>query len=249
MDNNNLSDELVKSILEDRKQERKWRIIRSVTNIIIFVIFAIIIINILSLKNPLSVINPLFTIKTQWPDTPGSNFSANVIPQLKAFRTPSLLASCLRSTPRRYSGSISADSRCVERLKKQYNKKVIVVGRDLLTSGAYLISTAADKIYVNKDTSTGSIGVICHLTSMALSKTTHKRRIHLPIEKRQWKKDSLDPFLPLTNARARFSYNKKLNQTLERMHADFIDYVKEGEKTIRISTLKTKNCSVVISGW
>ena len=39
-------------------------------------------------------------------------------------------------------------------------KKVVVVGEDSLTSGAYLIASAADQIYVDPDTITGSIGVI-----------------------------------------------------------------------------------------
>ena len=36
----------------------------------------------------------------------------------------------------------------------------MVVGEDLLTSGAYYVAVAADKIYVNPNTLTGSIGVI-----------------------------------------------------------------------------------------
>ena len=45
-------------------------------------------------------------------------------------------------------------------LKKQYHKKVVAIGEDRLASAAYLVSTGADKIYVNNDTLTGSIGVI-----------------------------------------------------------------------------------------
>ncbi len=44
--------------------------------------------------------------------------------------------------------------------KKKYHKKVIVVGEDMLTSGAYFVAVAADKIYVNPNTITGSVGVI-----------------------------------------------------------------------------------------
>lgn len=46
------------------------------------------------------------------------------------------------------------------RLKKKYHKKVVVVGTDYITSGAYMISVAADKIYVNPNSIVGSIGVI-----------------------------------------------------------------------------------------
>ena len=52
MENNNLSEELVKAIIDDRKQERKWRIIRSATNLIIFLIFIIIIFKLMSPSQP-----------------------------------------------------------------------------------------------------------------------------------------------------------------------------------------------------
>lgn len=45
-------------------------------------------------------------------------------------------------------------------LKAQYNKKVVVVGEDILASGAYWVAMAADNIYVNPNTITGSIGVV-----------------------------------------------------------------------------------------
>ena len=48
----------------------------------------------------------------------------------------------------------------IMRLKYAYHKKVVVVGEDSLTSGAYLIASAADQIYVDPDTLTCSIGVI-----------------------------------------------------------------------------------------
>ena len=46
------------------------------------------------------------------------------------------------------------------KLKQKYKKTVIAVGEDKLASGAYYIAAAADKIYVNPSTLTGSIGVI-----------------------------------------------------------------------------------------
>lgn len=48
----------------------------------------------------------------------------------------------------------------IARLKEETGKKVVVFGEDLLTSGAYMASVAADKIFVTESTLTGSIGVI-----------------------------------------------------------------------------------------
>ncbi len=238
MDNNNLSDELIKSILEDRKQERKWRIIRSVTNIILLAIFALIIINILSPKKPTFSNQPHYSLlKLSGAILPGSNFSANVvIPQLeKAFRDPKSVGVMLEiNSPGGTVVQSALIHDAIERLKKQYNKKVIVVGRDLLTSGAYLISTAADKIYVNKDTITGSIGVMmASFNFNGLIKDHNIKRLVFtsPSRKDNGKKDSLDPFLPFDPTQGQgLATTKKLNQTLGIMHTDFIDYVKEGRK-------------------
>ncbi len=48
----------------------------------------------------------------------------------------------------------------ITRLKNETGKKVIVFGEDVMTSGAYMASVAADTIYVTESTLTGSIGVI-----------------------------------------------------------------------------------------
>lgn len=48
----------------------------------------------------------------------------------------------------------------IRQLKKEYAKPVIAYLGDVATSGAYLISAVADKIYASRHTLTGSIGVI-----------------------------------------------------------------------------------------
>lgn len=48
----------------------------------------------------------------------------------------------------------------IRQLKNEYEKPVVTYMSDVAASGAYLISTAADTIYANRHTLTGSIGVI-----------------------------------------------------------------------------------------
>lgn len=48
----------------------------------------------------------------------------------------------------------------ITQLKNETGKKVVVFGEDVMTSGAYMASVAADSIYVTESTLTGSIGVI-----------------------------------------------------------------------------------------
>ena len=94
---------------------------------------------------------------------PGQGFSAqNVIPSLtRAFKDKKAKGVILDinspgGTP--VQASLIYDR--IMALKKQYKKKVVVVGEDMLASGAYWVSMAADKIYVNPNTVTGSIGVV-----------------------------------------------------------------------------------------
>ena len=44
--------------------------------------------------------------------------------------------------------------------KKFPKKKVVVVGEDMMASGAYLVAMGAPTLYVNQNSITGSIGVI-----------------------------------------------------------------------------------------
>lgn len=44
-------------------------------------------------------------------------------------------------------------------LKEQYGKRLVVVGEDMVTSGAYLVSLAGDAIYAPPTATVGSIGV------------------------------------------------------------------------------------------
>lgn len=107
--------------------------------------------------------------------------------------------------------------------KKKYNKKVIVVGEDMLTSGAYYVSVAADKIYVNANTITGSIGVIMKGFGFvdAIKKIGVERRVYTSGAN----KDRLDPFLP-QNA----DDLKKIDEVMNEVHLNFKQAVLEGRK-------------------
>ena len=108
-------------------------------------------------------------------------------------------------------------------LKKEYNKKVLVVGLDLLTSGAYLIASAADQIYTQKDTITGSIGVI--MSSFGFTDAISKLGISRRVFTAGTNKNRLDPFSALTLAD-----QKKIHTILEQTHHNFIQNVIAGRK-------------------
>lgn len=106
-------------------------------------------------------------------------------------------------------------------LKKQYNKKVIAVGEDMVTSGAYMIAVGADKIYVNRSTLAGSIGVISRSFGFtgAMEKLGVERRVMTAGES----KNLLDPFGPQSEAD-----KEKQAELLHAIHNHFKDVVKAG---------------------
>lgn len=78
--------------------------------------------------------------------------------------------------------------------KNKYHKKVIAVGEDFLASGAYYIAVAADTIYVNPNTITGSVGAI--MKSFGFSELIKKLGIERRVYMSGTAKDRFDPFLP-----------------------------------------------------
>lgn len=108
-------------------------------------------------------------------------------------------------------------------LKKKYHKKVIVVGEDLLTSGAYYVAVSADRIYVNPNTLTGSIGVIMKGFGFVdlMKKAGVERRVYTA----GTNKDRLDPFLPQNPDDL-----KKVQDVMSEVHANFAQAVLDGRK-------------------
>lgn len=106
-------------------------------------------------------------------------------------------------------------------LKKETGKKVIVLGGETLASGAYMIASASDKIFVNASTIAGSIGVFNQ--SFGLNKLLNAfgveaRTFHAGEHKRR-----LDPFSEVTPDDV-----QHMNTMLGGIHKEFIATVKAG---------------------
>jgi protease-4 len=100
-------------------------------------------------------------------------------------------------------------------------KPVIAVGEDMMTSGAYMIASAADRIIVNRSTITGSIGVITR--GFGFSGLMSKLGIERRVQTAGVAKNMADPFSAQSEAdRSPQAY------LLARIHAHFIDTVKAG---------------------
>ncbi|MGN6649702.1 S49 family peptidase [Trinickia sp.] len=110
----------------------------------------------------------------------------------------------------------------IRRLRKKYPAKplYVVVG-DMCASGGYYVAAAADKIYVDRASIVGSIGVLMDgfgFTGL-MDKLGIQRRLHTSGAN----KGFFDPFSPETPA-----MDAHAQAMLDQIHQQFIDVVKQG---------------------
>ncbi|RDU97108.1 S49 family peptidase [Trinickia dinghuensis] len=110
----------------------------------------------------------------------------------------------------------------IHRLRKKYPAKplYVVVG-DMCASGGYYVAAAADKIYVDRASIVGSIGVLMDgfgFTGL-MDKLGIQRRLHTS----GVNKGFFDPFSPDTP-----TMDAHAQEMLDQIHQQFIDAVKQG---------------------
>ncbi|MDR3413960.1 MAG: S49 family peptidase [Formivibrio sp.] len=113
----------------------------------------------------------------------------------------------------------------IQLLKKKYSKiPFYVVIEDVCASGCYYVAVAADKIYADKASMVGSIGVLMDGFGFtgAMEKFGVERRLLTAGEN----KGFLDPFSPL-----RPDQRAKAQVMLNEVHQQFINVVKAGRGT------------------
>jgi protease-4 len=113
----------------------------------------------------------------------------------------------------------------IQRLRKLHpGIPMYAVVEDMCASGGYYIAVAADKIFVDKASIVGSIGV--RMDSFGFTGTMEKLGVERRVLTAGDNKDFLDPFLPLQDKDV--VHAKSL---LEEIHKQFIDVVKKGRGT------------------
>lgn len=227
--NDNLTSLLVQNLMKEKRADRRWKNIRFAAW---FALFAYIILTIhghlktsgATRSNGGEKYTSLVRIEGMI--APGREVSAEeLIPVLKqAFEDRHSAGVIIDinspgGTP--VQAAIIHDT--ILAFKKKYHKKVIIIGEDLLTSGAYYVAVAADKIYVNPNTLTGSIGVIMKGFGFvdAMKKLGIERRVYIAGND----KDRLDPFLPQTP-----EDQAKIHDVMSEVHQNFVNAVIEGRK-------------------
>ena len=117
------------------------------------------------------------------------------------------------------SGYISDE---IKRLRVKYpNIPLYAVVEDICASGGYYIAAAADRIYVNKASIVGSIGVV--MNGFGFTGTMEKLGVERRMLSAGENKGFLDPFSPLDDAQR--AHAQKM---LAEIHEQFIDVVRKG---------------------
>ncbi len=109
----------------------------------------------------------------------------------------------------------------IRRLKALHNKPIYAVVEESCASAAYYIAAAADKIYVDKASIVGSIGVL--MDGFGFTGLMDKLGIERRLMTAGANKGFLDPFSPQTEAQ-----RKHAQAMLDQIHAQFIEVVKKG---------------------
>ncbi|HAF43713.1 MAG TPA: S49 family peptidase [Gallionellaceae bacterium] len=96
-----------------------------------------------------------------------------------------------------------------------------VVVEDMCASGGYFIAAAADKIYVNRSSIVGSIGVL--MDGFGFTGTMQKLGVERRLMTAGENKGFMDPFSPRNPKHEAFT-----KQLLDDVHQQFIDVVRQG---------------------
>ncbi len=225
------SDKLFNLLIDDRKRDRRWRNIRFfiIIAIVLFYTFCIMVLPDQKRKAAQNLNKKqgyVSLVRLNGEIMPDKAFSAQkVIPQLqqafsdKNSRGVILVINSPGGSP--VQASIIHDK--IIELKKKYLKTVVILGVDSLASGAYLVASAGDKIFVNPDTITGFIGVV--MSSFGFTDAMKKIGVARRVFTAGDNKVRMDPFEPISNAS-----KQKINQVLEAVHQHFIADVMQGRK-------------------
>ncbi|OON60977.1 S49 family peptidase [Massilia sp. KIM] len=154
----------------------------------------------------------------------GSGAADTVIPSLnKAFSDPGSAAVVMRidspgGSP--VQAGIIVDE--IQRLKRGYpDKPLYVVVDEICASGGYYIASAADRIYVNKASIVGSVGVL--MDSFGFTGTMDKLGVERRLLTAGANKGFLDPFSPQSE-----KHKAHAQEMLNEIHQQFISVVRAG---------------------
>lgn len=226
--NQQISSALISDLLKEKRADRRWRNIRFILWFALIAYITLAMLSHFSSSLPTTGLGGKYVslIRLDGMIAPGNDFSSSeLVPILHdAFSDKNAAGVVLDinspgGTP--VQAAIIHDA--ILAYKKEYHKKVIIVGEDMLTSGAYYVAVAGDQIYVNPNTITGSIGVI--VKSFGFTDIIKKLGVTRRVYTAGTNKDRLDPFLPETPEDI-----QKIKSVIAEVHKNFEQAVLAGRK-------------------
>ena len=216
-------EKLLLADVRERRAARRWRIVRSLLWMLLFgALIWLLFSDALPTSTPATPHTAMVAIKGEIADEAEAS-AEFVLPALrsamedKGAQALVLLINSPGGSPVQ-AGLISDE---IHRLRALHKKPVYAVVEETAASAAYYIASAADKIYVDKASIVGSIGVL--INGFGFVDTLDKLGIERRLLTAGENKGFLDPFSPQSEA------HKQHAQTmLEQIHRQFIDVVKKG---------------------
>ncbi len=157
--------------------------------------------------------------------------SDDVIKKIKEYRDDDNVAAVVLriNSP---GGSAASSQEIYEELKKLAKKKTLVVSMgDVAASGGFYIAVAANYIYANPATTTGSIGVIAE--TLNVEQALNTLGIKGVVIKSGKFKDTLSPLRPMTEEERAF-----LQEYIDSIFRQFVKAVADGRKLPESEVLK-----------
>ena len=209
--------------VRERRAARHWRIIKSVIWMLLFAAF----IGVLSIdstaKRPTGGRHTAVVAIRGEIGAEGPGSAASVLPAMRDALADSgtqalvLLINSPGGSPVQ-AGLINDE---IRRLRKKYNKPIYAVVEETCASAAYYIASATDKIYVDKASIVGSIGVL--MDGFGFVGTLDKLGVERRLLTAGTNKGFLDPFSPMTEPQRQYA-----QAMLDQIHQQFINVVKQG---------------------
>ena len=216
-------EKLLLADVRERRAARRWRIVRSLLWMLLFgALIWLLFSDALPTSTPATPHTAMVAIKGEIADEAEAS-AEFVLPALRSAmedKGAQALVLLINSPGGRpvQAGLISDE---IHRLRALHKKPVYAVVEETAASAAYYIASAADKIYVDKASIVGSIGVL--INGFGFVDTLDKLGIERRLLTAGENKGFLDPFSPQSEA------HKQHAQTmLEQIHRQFIDVVKKG---------------------
>jgi protease-4 len=217
-------EKLLLADLRERRIARRWRMIKSVIWMLLFgaLIWALSVDALPGRAAPSARHTAVVGIRGEISDQ-GEGSAENVLPALRNALADSgsqalvLLINSPGGSPVQ-AGLINDE---IHRLRKKYGKPIYAVVEETCASAAYYIASAADKIYVDKASIVGSIGVL--MDGFGFVGTLDKLGVERRLLTAGRNKGFLDPFSPQTEEQRRYA-----QVMLDQIHDQFISAVKQG---------------------